>query len=101
MVTRIWHGATSAAKSDEYLTLMRTVAIEGSVKVWVRFSRVRTRLPPPPLRLQLGEAILLAAAFGAHSNRLFSILSNPKSLVQSAGTVSNIPMSAGRLTRKS
>jgi hypothetical protein len=27
MVTRIWHGATHAAKSDEYLKLMRTVAI--------------------------------------------------------------------------
>jgi heme-degrading monooxygenase HmoA len=27
MVTRIWHGATLAAKSDEYLNLMRTVAI--------------------------------------------------------------------------
>jgi hypothetical protein len=27
MVTRIWHGATPAHKSDEYLNLMRTVAI--------------------------------------------------------------------------
>ena len=27
MVTRIWHGTTPAAKSDEYLTLMRAVAI--------------------------------------------------------------------------
>lgn len=27
MVTGIWHGATTAAKSDEYLHLMRTVAI--------------------------------------------------------------------------
>jgi heme-degrading monooxygenase HmoA len=27
MVTRIWHGATPAHKSDEYLYLMRTVAI--------------------------------------------------------------------------
>jgi heme-degrading monooxygenase HmoA len=27
MVTRIWHGRTKAAKSDEYLNLMRTVAI--------------------------------------------------------------------------
>jgi heme-degrading monooxygenase HmoA len=27
MVTRIWHGATPATKSDEYLTLMRTIAI--------------------------------------------------------------------------
>jgi heme-degrading monooxygenase HmoA len=27
MITRIWHGATSATKSDEYLNLMRTVAI--------------------------------------------------------------------------
>jgi len=27
MVTRIWHGATPLAKSDEYLNLMRTVAI--------------------------------------------------------------------------
>jgi hypothetical protein len=27
MVTRIWHGTTHAAKSDEYLNLMRTVAI--------------------------------------------------------------------------
>jgi heme-degrading monooxygenase HmoA len=27
MITRIWHGATPAAKSDEYLNLMRTVAI--------------------------------------------------------------------------
>jgi heme-degrading monooxygenase HmoA len=27
MITRIWHGTTPAAKSDEYLTLMRTVAI--------------------------------------------------------------------------
>ena len=27
MVTRIWHGVTPAAKSDEYLNLMRTVAI--------------------------------------------------------------------------
>jgi quinol monooxygenase YgiN len=27
MITRIWHGATLSAKSDEYLTLMRTVAI--------------------------------------------------------------------------
>lgn len=27
MMTRIWHGATPASKSDEYLNLMRTVAI--------------------------------------------------------------------------
>jgi hypothetical protein len=27
MITRIWHGATPAAKSDEYLNLMRTVTI--------------------------------------------------------------------------
>ena len=27
MITRIWHGTTPAAKSDEYLNLMRTVAI--------------------------------------------------------------------------
>jgi hypothetical protein len=27
MIARIWHGATSAIKSDEYLNLMRTVAI--------------------------------------------------------------------------
>jgi heme-degrading monooxygenase HmoA len=27
MVTRIWHGATPVGKSDEYLDLMRTVAI--------------------------------------------------------------------------
>jgi hypothetical protein len=27
MVTRIWHGATPAGKSDEYLNLMRTLAI--------------------------------------------------------------------------
>ena len=27
MITRIWHGATRAAKSDEYLNLMRTIAI--------------------------------------------------------------------------
>jgi heme-degrading monooxygenase HmoA len=27
MVTRIWHGATPASKSDEYLNLMRAVAI--------------------------------------------------------------------------
>jgi len=27
VVTRIWHGATLASKSDEYLNLMRTVAI--------------------------------------------------------------------------
>jgi hypothetical protein len=27
MITRIWHGATPAPKSDEYLNLMRTVAI--------------------------------------------------------------------------
>jgi heme-degrading monooxygenase HmoA len=27
MITRIWHGATPAAKSDGYLSLMRTVAI--------------------------------------------------------------------------
>jgi hypothetical protein len=27
MVTRIWHGVTPAIKSDEYLNLMRTVAI--------------------------------------------------------------------------
>ncbi len=27
MITRIWHGRTSASKSDEYLSLMRTVAI--------------------------------------------------------------------------
>jgi heme-degrading monooxygenase HmoA len=27
MVTRIWHGATPVGKSDEYLNLMRTVAI--------------------------------------------------------------------------
>jgi hypothetical protein len=25
MVTRIWHGTTPAAKSDEYLNLMRTM----------------------------------------------------------------------------
>jgi heme-degrading monooxygenase HmoA len=27
MITRIWHGRTAKAKSDEYLELMRTVAI--------------------------------------------------------------------------
>ena len=27
MITRIWHGRTKAAKSDEYLNPMRTVAI--------------------------------------------------------------------------
>jgi heme-degrading monooxygenase HmoA len=27
MITRIWHGRTVAAKADEYLQLMRTVAI--------------------------------------------------------------------------
>jgi hypothetical protein len=27
MIPRIWHGATPAPKSDEYLNLMRTVAI--------------------------------------------------------------------------
>jgi hypothetical protein len=27
MITRIWHGATLASKSDEYLNLLRTVAI--------------------------------------------------------------------------
>jgi heme-degrading monooxygenase HmoA len=27
MITRIWYGRTTAAKSDEYLSLMRTVAI--------------------------------------------------------------------------
>jgi len=27
MITRIWHGATPVAKSDEYLRLMRTIAI--------------------------------------------------------------------------
>src|SRR5260370_25454805 len=27
MITRIWHGATPATKSDEYLNLTRTVAI--------------------------------------------------------------------------
>jgi heme-degrading monooxygenase HmoA len=27
MITRIWHGATPAAKSEEYLNLMRTVAL--------------------------------------------------------------------------
>ncbi len=27
MITRIWHGRTTAAKADEYLDLMRTVAI--------------------------------------------------------------------------
>lgn len=27
MITRIWHGATAAHKSDEYLRLMRTIAI--------------------------------------------------------------------------
>jgi len=27
MITRIWHGTTPASKSDEYLNLMRTVAI--------------------------------------------------------------------------
>jgi len=27
MITRIWHGRTTAAKSDEYLHLMRTIAI--------------------------------------------------------------------------
>ena len=27
MITRIWHGATPAAKCDEYLNLMRTVAL--------------------------------------------------------------------------
>jgi heme-degrading monooxygenase HmoA len=26
-ITRIWHGRTTAAKSDEYLHLMRTIAI--------------------------------------------------------------------------
>jgi heme-degrading monooxygenase HmoA len=27
MITRIWHGRTPVAKSDEYLHLMRTIAI--------------------------------------------------------------------------
>jgi heme-degrading monooxygenase HmoA len=27
VITRIWHGATHATKSDEYLSLMRTIAI--------------------------------------------------------------------------
>jgi heme-degrading monooxygenase HmoA len=27
MITRIWHGTTPTAKSDEYLNLMRTVAV--------------------------------------------------------------------------
>jgi heme-degrading monooxygenase HmoA len=27
MITRIWHGATPAAKAEEYLDLMRTIAI--------------------------------------------------------------------------
>lgn len=27
MITRIWHGATAATKSDDYLNLMRTVAL--------------------------------------------------------------------------
>jgi hypothetical protein len=27
MITRIWHGATPASKSNEYLTLTRTIAI--------------------------------------------------------------------------
>jgi heme-degrading monooxygenase HmoA len=27
LITRVWHGATPASKSDEYLNLMRTVAI--------------------------------------------------------------------------
>jgi heme-degrading monooxygenase HmoA len=27
MIARIWHGATPIAKSDEYLNLMRTIAI--------------------------------------------------------------------------
>jgi heme-degrading monooxygenase HmoA len=27
MIARIWHGATPAARADEYLDLMRTVAI--------------------------------------------------------------------------
>ncbi len=27
MITRIWHGKTPAAKADEYLNLMRTIAI--------------------------------------------------------------------------
>jgi heme-degrading monooxygenase HmoA len=27
MIARIWHGRTTAAKSDEYLNFMRTVAI--------------------------------------------------------------------------
>jgi len=27
MITRIWHGSTPLSKSDEYLNLMRTVAI--------------------------------------------------------------------------
>jgi heme-degrading monooxygenase HmoA len=27
MITRIWHGTTPAAKSDEYLDLMRTIAL--------------------------------------------------------------------------
>jgi heme-degrading monooxygenase HmoA len=27
MITRIWHGRTTVSKSDEYLNLMRTVAI--------------------------------------------------------------------------
>jgi heme-degrading monooxygenase HmoA len=27
MITRIWHGTTPAAKSDEYLDLMQTIAL--------------------------------------------------------------------------
>jgi hypothetical protein len=33
MVTRIWHGATPVAKSDEYLKLMRTVAIPDTARL--------------------------------------------------------------------
>ena len=56
MITRIWHGATPATKSDEYRTTIKPVS-------WRRegLNRFRLRLPPPLFRLPSGGAILLPA----------------------------------------
>ena len=48
MITRIWHGATPAAKSDGYLSLMRTVAIPD----YLFIPRQQGRLRAAPYRGQ-------------------------------------------------
>jgi hypothetical protein len=58
MVTRIWHGATAASRSDEYLNLMR--------------NRRHTRLPLYPRQ----QGSLRAASYGGRVNAIMIFASH-------------------------